>query len=647
MRPRGFGSGLLSAAVLLSVACASRTDGKLPTYEEYSDGTSTWAEDFLAGWRSGAVPGSLFSPEARWNGPLPGDALAPIAAAAPLRVAAFSAGVETPGPSGATPADIRYAFDALRRPLATLGRCEATIVGFGRRGSQREIRLAVFLSGRGAGGELRQTGGVLGLDLEPSGTGWRMASGRVESWLAASAAQPLFDNVAEKAGLTRPHRAYLPNAAKNVPVPGEHLPPGAAVLDYDGDGLQDIFVCSGDGNRLYRNRGDGTFEDAATRAGVAGQEGEATGALAFDYDNDGRQDLYVTYLFRPNLLFRNRGDGTFEEVGVRAGVGLNEYSTSSAALDYDRDGRPDLYVLVYGHPDHGPTLDGDNAPPNHLYRNNGDGTFTDVSQASGADDHGWGLALQSADFDGDGWPDIYVANDFGNHAYLHNERQREVPEHGEEGRSPRSRLRHGCGRRRLRRRRTARLLRFELLVSAQLVPQGPALPDAALPVLARPSLRLAPPHGPLARVLPLPQSWRRPLRAHVRGGRRRGHLLVLGMRVPRCGSRRASGPLRRQRHGDGEERDRARNRLLEPHVGRVQEVREGHPHRRVRRRLALGPAAQALLPQPRRPPFRRARRGGRARIGRQPARPRRRRRQLRTVRPTSSPRDSCSRTPCG
>ncbi|HSB37132.1 MAG TPA: CRTAC1 family protein, partial [Thermoanaerobaculia bacterium] len=293
---------------------------------------------------------------------------------------------------------------------------------FARRKENREVLLNLLLTGRGRDGSLRQTGGKIRLVLAPAGEGaWRMEAGRVESWLTASAPAPLFEDVGETAGLTRPHRAFLPNAAKNIPIPGEHMPPGVAVLDYDGDGRQDLFVAGGDGNRLYHNRGEGTFEEVAGKAGVAGQEGEGTGALAFDYDNDGRTDLFVTYLSRPNLLFRNRGDGTFDEVGAKAGVALIESCTSAAALDYDRDGLPDLYVLVYGHPDSGPTLEADNAPPNHLYRNNGDGTFTDVSKETHAGDTRWGLALQSADLDGDGWPDLYVANDFGNNTYLHNE----------------------------------------------------------------------------------------------------------------------------------------------------------------------------------------------------------------------------------
>ncbi len=368
------------------------------------------------------IPAALLSPRLQWSGPLPGEGLRPVPAPSPFLIAIL------PPPGGETrPVTVAGAnalaekLAVLRANFAALGRTEATILDFHRHGLEREIVLGLFLSGRGARGGLRQEGGRIRATLSPApGGGWQMEAGSVISWLAASAAELLFEEAAAKAGLTRVHNPYLPNARKNMPLPGEHLPPGVAVLDFDGDGRQDLYVCGGDGNRLYRNRGDGTFEDVTARAGVGGQEGEALGALSFDFDNDGRPDLYVTYLDRPNLLYRNRGDGTFEEMGAKAGVALKEYSTSAAALDYDRDGLADLYVLVYGHPDYGPTIAADNAPPNHLFHNNGDGTFTDVTRASKTGDTGWGLALESADLDGDGWPDIYVANDFGDHAYLHN-----------------------------------------------------------------------------------------------------------------------------------------------------------------------------------------------------------------------------------
>ena len=409
---------LLPAAILLASACASR-HGPMPTLEEYSDGTSSYAAALLEGWKAGTIPATLLSPRLAWSGALPGDGLASIAAGPALSIAVFPSPAPPAAASGAAALADRLA--AIRAGFSSLGRTEAKIFDFDRRGERREILLGLFLSGRGKDGQLRQEGGKLRLVLAPASAGaWQMESGSVASWLAASSTAPLYEEVAARAGLTRVHSPFLPNAHRNVPIPGEHLPPGVAVLDFDGDGRPDLYVAGGDGNHLYRNRGDGTFEDATARAGVGGQEGEALGALSFDYDNDGRPDLYVTYLGRPNLLYRNRGDGTFEEVGAKAGVALDDSSTAAAALDYDRDGNADLYVLVYGHPEYGPTIAADNAPPNHLFHNNGDGTFTDVTRASHTGDTGWGLALECADLDGDGWPDIYVANDFGRHAYLHN-----------------------------------------------------------------------------------------------------------------------------------------------------------------------------------------------------------------------------------
>ena len=420
MKPRRVSLALLLG---LAQACAAHREPPLPTLEDYSDGVSGFALRFLEDWKAGPGDPSLYAPGFRWSGPLPGNDLTALPARPPLSLGVFREGEHPPGSPGGGQ-DLQGALARLRSRFTSLGRCESILFDYAARGDRRQILIGILLTGRGPGGELRQEGGKIRAILRPAGPPrtWQIESASLVGWVSASAAAPLFVESAERAGLTRAHKAFLPNAARNIPIPGEHMPPGAAVLDYDGDGREDLFVAGGDGNRLYRNRGDGTFEDVTEKAGVEGQSGEAVGALAFDYDNDGHPDLYVTYLFRPNLLYRNRGDGTFEEVGSKAGVALNDYSTSAAAIDYDRDGLPDLYVLVYGHPDHGPNIQADNAPPNHLYRNNGDGTFTDVTKQTHTGDTGWGLAVESADLDGDGWPDLYVANDFGNNAYLHNEK---------------------------------------------------------------------------------------------------------------------------------------------------------------------------------------------------------------------------------
>jgi len=421
-RPRDL--AFVGLALSSSLSCASRPERSFPTLEDYSDGVSVYAQEFLASWQAGSPDERFYTRDFAWDGPLPGDSLRPAPAGPPLSIEIFRA---PGGPRGPAPrldsGALRRRFVQIRSRFSSLHRSENVIFDFVRRGEKRDVTFGLLLTGRGLSGELRQEGGKIRASLRPvlgSPRSWQMESAQLVQWLAASASEPLFEDVAAKAGLARVHKAFLPNAARNVPIPGEHLPPGVAVLDYDGDGREDLFVVGGDGNHLYRNRGDGTYEDVTEAAHVGGQEGEAVGALAFDYDNDGKTDLYVTYLDRPNLLYRNRGDGTFEERGSEAGVALKDYSTSAAAIDYNRDGLADLYVLVYGRPDRGPNIQADNAPPNHLFRNNGDGTFTDVSKQSRTDDTGWGLAVQSADLDGDGWPDLYIANDFGNHTYLHN-----------------------------------------------------------------------------------------------------------------------------------------------------------------------------------------------------------------------------------
>ena len=217
---------------------------------------------------------------------------------------------------------------------------------------------------------------------------------------------------------------------------------GAAFYDYDNDGWLDIFLVNGtrlEGfpagsepiSRLFRNNRDGTFTDVTVKAGV-GHAGWGQGCCIGDYDNDGWDDLFVTY-FGKNVLYHNNGDGTFANVSEKAGVASTgkRWSTGCAFVDYDRDGKLDLFVANYINmdlatapvPESGPCLyksvmvacgpPGLEGSKNILYHNNGDGTFTDVSEKSGiASANGtYGLGVLTADFDNDGWPDIYVADD--------------------------------------------------------------------------------------------------------------------------------------------------------------------------------------------------------------------------------------------
>ena len=221
----------------------------------------------------------------------------------------------------------------------------------------------------------------------------------------------------------------------------DSIPGGVALLDYDNDGYLDIFFANGaaipsltkDGarfsNRLYHNNRDGTFTDVTAKAGLAG-DGYSIGAAAADYNNDGWTDLYVTGVNR-NILYRNNRDGTFTDVTAKAGVtgvtsrGRKLLSVSAAWIDYDNDGLLDLFVTNYldwspsasrvcGEPGKRLSCPPSLYPgePNILYHNNGDGTFTDVSDATGiAAQIGKGMGVAIADYNADGWMDIFVAND--------------------------------------------------------------------------------------------------------------------------------------------------------------------------------------------------------------------------------------------
>ena len=210
---------------------------------------------------------------------------------------------------------------------------------------------------------------------------------------------------------------------------------GIAVGDFDGDGWEDVYVCQPGGlpNRLFRNQGDGTFEDVTARSGLDVLDSTAS-ALWADYDNDGDQDLFVI-TSGEILLFDNDGHSHFRRSAkARFEIPVEERGVlmMAALADYDRDGFLDLFVCQYS-PAGGtsmakylrqpaPYYNANNGPPNQLFRNNGNGTFVNVTHQARLDgDRRWSFAAAWADYDGDGYPDLFVANDFGpNDLYRNN-----------------------------------------------------------------------------------------------------------------------------------------------------------------------------------------------------------------------------------
>ncbi len=203
---------------------------------------------------------------------------------------------------------------------------------------------------------------------------------------------------------------------------------GVAVGDIDNDGLLDIFFTGQQqSNRLYRNLGDLRFEDITVSAGVESPGGWSTGVTLADVNDDGWLDIYVCRSLkffesedRRNLLYINNGDGSFSERAAEFGLDDPGYSTHAGFLDYDRDGDLDMFLmsrpsaevpLTYSQEERRKRMV-DPDVRDKLYRNNGDGSFTDVSAEAGISDYAYGLSLTVGDIDNDGWPDIYVANDF-------------------------------------------------------------------------------------------------------------------------------------------------------------------------------------------------------------------------------------------
>jgi hypothetical protein len=244
-------------------------------------------------------------------------------------------------------------------------------------------------------------------------------------------AEPWFEESAAAAGLDFRH---VSGATGRFWIP-EMMSGGVGLLDYDQDGLLDVFCVQAGalgtpgsqtpGHRLYRNRGEGKFQDVTLAAGITGT-GYGMGCGCADYDGDGDTDIYVTNV-GTNVLYRNEGNGTFTDVTAAAGVGHRGWGTSCAFFDYDLDGHLDLVIANYlnwaperevecfsrgGQRDYCSPMNYQAPAMDTLYRNLGNGRFEDVTRAAGLDRaFGNGLGVVCADFSGDGRPDIYVAND--------------------------------------------------------------------------------------------------------------------------------------------------------------------------------------------------------------------------------------------
>ncbi len=245
-----------------------------------------------------------------------------------------------------------------------------------------------------------------------------------------------FHDVAVESGLTF-KMAFLPNEqGERFKINLYDHGCGVAVGDFDGDGLDDIYFVNQLGkNALYRNKGDGTFEDVTEQAGVGLGDRVCVAATWADFDNDGKQDLFVTSTRGGNVLFKNLGNGKFKDVTKEAGLTYVGHSQTAVFFDYDNDGYLDLLVTNTAkwtrddydsaakyYPGAANFMQMVDSPREHniLYHNNGDGTFTDVTAKAGLKGTGWSGDVAVFDYDEDGWMDVLVTNMFGRSWLYHN-----------------------------------------------------------------------------------------------------------------------------------------------------------------------------------------------------------------------------------
>jgi hypothetical protein len=328
------------------------------------------------------------------------------------------------GPSG--PEALRVRYERLFATFATIERAEVRIhrVYWDQheaRGFPAEVRTLV--RGRGADGARLMLDQRADVWLDQRDGHWVLTGEEVTARELVRTRTPAFDVATETSGLNDVHDIEGSPPFRLLGDIGTSS--GLAVADVDCDGFEDVALLSSSRLRLYRNAADGTFADVTPALGLPPQIDIAgTGLVFFDADNDGDPDLWVSGI-RGQLYLRNDGCRTFSDATVAAGIAPSRWASMPIVADYDRDGRLDVFVVRMG--DHEktspiPNWDAHNGTPDSLYRNTGDGTFSEVAEAAGVDDPSWGFAGAWGDYDDDGWPDLYVGNEFGIGALYHNGR---------------------------------------------------------------------------------------------------------------------------------------------------------------------------------------------------------------------------------